>query len=120
MTSVLVVEDNLPNMELVFEILKMQDFTPVGVVNGADAIEKTEKEIFDLILMDIGLPDMDGIEVTKKIRSRPSYKDVPVIALTSFAMKEDAERINMEGFNEYIQKPIEVTDFVQRLEKYRK
>ena len=120
MTSVLVVEDNPLNMELVFEILENQDFTPVGVVNGADAIAKTQKEVFDLILMDIGLPDMNGIEVTKIIKSRTSYKDVPVIALTSFAMKEDVEIIMAEGFNEYMQKPIEVTDFVQRLEKYRK
>ena len=120
MTSVLVVEDNPLNMSLVFEILEMLDFTPVGVVNGADAIKKTKKEVFDLILMDIALPDMNGIEVTKTIKSRKSYKDVPVIALTSYAMKEDSKRIMAEGFKEYIQKPIEVTDFVRTLEKYRK
>ncbi len=120
MTSVLVVEDDPLNMSLVFEILEMQDFTPVGVVTGAEAIEKTKKEVFDLILMDIALPDMDGVEVTKTIKSRKSYKDVPIVALTSFAMKKDVERIMAKGFNEYIQKPIEVTDFMQRLEKYRK
>lgn len=120
MTKVLVVEDDTINMKLVLEILKEVGFSADEATTGKEAIEKTEKEIYDLILMDIGLPGMGGIEVTKIIKSRHGYKDVPVVALTSFAMRGDKERFLAEGLDDYISKPINVADFMKRLEKYRK
>lgn len=120
MTKVLVVEDDPLNMELVLEIVKATGFTADAALNGDEAIKKTANKIYDLILMDIGLPGMDGVEVMKKIKSSPRYKDVPVITLTSYVMKGDRERFLAEGFDDYISKPIDVVDFMKRLEKYRK
>lgn len=120
MTKVLVVEDNPINMELVYEILKAQGFTVKEAVDGEEAIKLAEKEIYDLILMDIELPGLDGVETKKILESLPGCENVPVIALTSYAMKGDKERFLAAGFEEYISKPLEVTDFIRRLEKYRK
>lgn len=78
-----------------------------------------EKEVYDLILMDIALPQMDGVEVTKIIKSMPRYKNVPVIALTAYAMKGDRERFLEAGFEDYIAKPIEIDEFIKKIEKYK-
>lgn len=120
MTKILVVEDNPINMELVYEILTVQEFTVHEAVDGEEAIKLAQKEIYDLILMDIELPGIDGVETKKIIESLPGYENVPVVALTSYAMKGDRERFLAAGFDEYISKPLEVTDFLKRLEKYRK
>lgn len=120
MTKVLVVEDNPLNLELVLEILKSQEFTADGTENGEEAINQTEKDVYDLIIMDVELPGMDGIEAARIIKGKPAYKNVPVIALTSYAMKGDKERFIADGFDEYISKPIDITEFIKRLEKYRK
>ncbi len=120
MTKVLVVEDEPINVELVREILSAKGFTADEAENGAEAIEKAKKGIYDLILMDIGLPGMDGTEVMKIIRDMPGYKNVPFIAITSYVMKGDKERFLEAGFNDYISKPIDVVGFMKRLEKYRK
>ncbi len=120
MTKVLVVEDNPFNMELVLEILDGMGFGATGAVNGAEAIKNVEKEVYDLVLMDIELPGMDGVAISKIIRSRPQYKNVPMIALTAYAMKGDKERFLAAGFDDYISKPLDVPDFMKRMEKYRK
>ncbi len=118
MVKVLVVEDDALSTELVLEILNEMGFTAHGAVDGEEAIKKSEKEFYDLIIMDIMLPGMDGIETTRVIKSMPEYKDVPVIALTALAMKGDKERLLNSGFDYYIPKPIDVHDFRKRMEKY--
>lgn len=120
MTKVLVVEDSPYNMELVLEVLDDMGFMAAGVTNGAEAIKITENEVYDLILMDIELPGMDGISIQKILRNNPKYKNVPIIALTAYAMKGDKERFLAVGFDDYISKPIYIDDFTKRLEKYRK
>jgi two-component system cell cycle response regulator DivK len=120
MTKVLIVEDTPMNMELILEILNDEGFSVDCAEDGEKGIKMTEKEIYDLILMDIELPGMNGIEVTNRIRGNPAYKNVPVIALTAYAMKGDRERLLSKGFNDYISKPIEVPDFISKLEEYRK
>ena len=116
MTKVLVVEDNPLNMELVVEILITHGFMVHEAIDGENALKKMETEDYDLVLMDIELPGLDGVEVTKIIKEK--YKKVPVIALTSYAMKGDRERFLAAGFDEYLSKPLEVTAFLKRLEKY--
>ncbi len=120
MTKVLVVEDTPLNMELILEILDGQGFIVESAEDGEKAIKMAEKQVYDMILMDIELPGIDGIEVTRIIKSKPPYKDVPVIALTAYAMKGDKERLLGKGFHDYISKPIDVPDLIKRLEKYRK
>ncbi len=118
MTKVLVVEDNPLNMELVVEILTSRGFAVHEAIDGEEAMKKIEKEDYDLILMDIELPGLDGVEVTKMIKKR--YVKTPVVALTSYAMKGDRERFLAAGFDEYLSKPLDVSDFLKRLEKYHK
>lgn len=118
MTKVLVVEDNPLNMELVIEILLTRGFTVHEALDGEEAIKKVESEDYDLILMDIELPGLDGVEVTKILKTR--NKNIPVVALTSYAMKGDRERFMKAGFDEYLSKPLDISDFLKRLEKYKK
>jgi len=117
MVKVLVVEDNPLNMELVIEILLARGFTVHEAINGEDAIFKAEAENYDLILMDIELPGIDGVEVTKILKAK--NKKTPVIALTSYAMKGDRDRFLAAGFDEYLPKPLDITDFLNRLDKYK-
>lgn len=120
MVKVLVVEDNPLNMELILEILQSQGFVVDTVDDGEKAIKVTEKNSYDLILMDIALPGIDGVEATRIIKRKPGYKDVPVVALTAFAMAGDRERLLNEGFNDYISKPLDIQDFIKKMDKYRK
>lgn len=120
MIKVLVVEDDPINMRLMREILSIKGFTADEAEDGKIAIIKAEKEIYDLLLIDIGIPHIDGVEVMKIIKSKPGYENVPAIAITSYAMKGDRERFLEAGFDDYISKPIEVADLIKRLERYRK
>jgi len=120
MTKALVVEDNPLNRELIFELVTECGFTVDTAVNGEEAVKKAQNEVYDLLIMDIELPGMDGVAATKKIRSKPDYEKTPAIALTSFAMHGDRERFLAEGFNEYVAKPINVDEFEKLLKKYKK
>ena len=117
MTKVLVVEDNSFNMELIFELLNTIGFTYDGAIDGEKALEKCKQEVYDLILMDIELPGMSGVETTKIIKKIPGYKDIPVIALTAYAMKGDMERLVSECFDDYLSKPIDFNKFRDMLQK---
>lgn len=119
MIKVLVVEDNPFNMELVLDILNAQGYEARSATDGEEAIKKAETDDYDLIIMDIVLPGMDGVEVTKIIKSKPRYKDVPVIALTASSLDENKNRFIGAGFDDYISKPIDVGSFVKTMEKYR-
>ncbi len=118
MKKILVVEDNPLNMELVIELLIAQGSEVHPAIDGEEALTKIEKEVYDLILMDIELPGIDGIEVTKIIKAKD--KKTPVIALTSYAMKGDKERFLKAGFDDYISKPLDVSEFLNKIEKYTK
>lgn len=120
MTKVLVVEDSRFNMELVLDILDNMGFKADGAIDGAEAIKNAENEVYDLVLMDIELPGMDGTAIQKILKKKLKYKNVPIIALTAYAMKGDKERFLAAGFDDYIPKPIDIVDFKKRLEKYRK
>jgi CheY-like chemotaxis protein len=119
MTNVLVVEDDPLNMELVCEILRSNGFTVHEASNGKEAIEKTGKESYDLIVMDIMMPGIDGIETTRIIKSKAGYEKTPVIALTAYAMKGDRERLIEVGFDDYIPKPIDIPEFMRIIGKYK-
>ncbi|MCE8423705.1 MAG: response regulator [Candidatus Methanoperedens sp.] len=119
MTKALVVEDNTLNMELVVEILTICGFKVEKAVKGEEAVKKAENEVYDLIVMDIELPIMNGIDATRIIKRKPGYENTPVIALTAYAMKGDRERFLANGFNEYIPKPINVAELMEVLKKYK-
>ena len=105
-------------MELITEILLAQGFTVHTSIDGEEALRKIEKDVYDLILMDIELPGIDGVETTKIIKAKD--KNMCVIALTSYAMKGDRERFLTAGFDDYISKPMEVSEVLKKLEEHLK
>src|SRR4030066_2411780 len=116
MKKILVVEDDLMNLNLICEILKTEGYTVHYAMNGVEAIDI--KMLYDLILMDIQLPSMDGIEATRIIKNMPNYKKVPIIALTAYAMGGDKERFLAAGLDDYISKPLNISDFLIKVNKY--
>ncbi len=106
--KILIVEDNEFNLELISDILKIRGYQIISTDNGEDAIRLAKETHPDLILMDIQLPAMDGYEATRRIKSDPEFKTIPIIAVTSFAMKGDKEKVVEAGCDGYIVKPIDI------------
>lgn len=112
MASVLVVEDNLMNMELVAYLLKSNGMEVTQAFDGLEALEALNKSIFDLILLDIQLPGMDGMEILKRLKENPNLKHISVVALTAHAMQGDEDKFIDAGCIGYISKPIDVSSFI--------
>lgn len=111
--KILVVDDNLINRQVARSFLEAYHFTVVQALNGQDALDKLAEETFDLVLMDIHMPGMDGVKAFKHLRaSGCSNKDIPVIAITADAMSGDRERIIEEGMNGYISKPVNERELI--------
>lgn len=105
-TRILCVEDNPQNMRLVRKILTGAGYEVVEAVNGEQALAMVEQETLDVVLMDVNLPDIDGLEVTRRIRQMPQFNNLPIVALTANAMHGDRERCMEAGCNGYVPKPI--------------
>lgn len=117
--KVLLVEDYKHSQIIVTRLLKKNNFDTIVVVeNGAEAVEQVKKQKFDLILMDMQMPIMNGFEATERIRLMPEYKETPIIALTAFAMKGDREKCLEAGATDYIPKPIDSQEFIQKVKYY--
>ncbi len=102
---ILVVEDDPDNRRIVVKILTLDGYTALEAKDGPTALERVQAERPDLILMDLGLPYIDGYEVTRQLKADPKYADIPIVALTAFAMKGDEERALQAGCDAYISKP---------------
>ena len=107
MKRVLVVEDNKNNMRLIIKLLENDGYETIKAETGEEGVRLALEENPDLILMDINLPGIDGLETTRRIRASESDGKVPIIAITSFAMAGDREKYMEEGFTGYIEKPID-------------
>ena len=118
MKRILVVEDNETNRYLIGFMLEKSGYEVIEARDGAEGIALAVQEKPDLILMDIQLPDMDGLEATRRIRASEAESDIPIIALTSYAMPGDREKALAAGCNGYITKPIDVETFIAEIEKY--
>jgi two-component system, cell cycle response regulator DivK len=105
---VLIVEDNDKNLELVQDVLEYRGFRTLAATNGHDAVDLARKHNPDLVLMDIQLPDLDGISALRQLRRDARTCAIPVLALTAFAMTEDRGRLLDAGFDGYLAKPIDV------------
>jgi two-component system cell cycle response regulator DivK len=116
--TVLIVEDNELNMKLFNDLLQAHGIKTLLTSSGVEAIELARAHMPDLILMDIQLPEVSGIEVTKWLKDDDRLKSIPVIAITAFAMKGDEERIRQSGCEGYLSKPISVGKFVQTVQSY--
>lgn len=104
--KVMIVEDNPQNMKLLEMLLRSKPYTLLKAYDGEEALDIATREQPDLIVMDMQLPKMSGIEVTKKLRQMPVFSHTPIIALTAYAMRGDKERFLQAGCNAYLSKPI--------------
>lgn len=118
MPRILYIDDDFANRLLVKRILASEGFDMDEADNAKDGIQMAESNPPDLILMDIAMPDMNGLEATNRIRSIPSISTLTIIALTANAMQGDREMILEAGCDGYISKPIEVDTFVEQITKY--
>lgn len=116
--KVLIVEDNELNMKLFNDLLEAHGYQTVGTRNGIDAMDLARQHRPDLILMDIQLPEVSGLEVTKWLKEDDELHVIPVIAVTAFAMKGDEERIRQGGCEAYVSKPISVPKFIETIKTY--
>ena len=116
--TVMIVEDNELNMKLFHDLLEAHGYQTVGTRNGIEALDLARKHHPDLILMDIQLPEVSGLEVTKWLKEDPELKTIPVVAVTAFAMKGDEERIREGGCEAYLSKPISVGKFIETIRHF--
>src|SRR5690242_2313084 len=116
--TVLIVEDNELNMKLFHDLLEAHGYATLGTRNGIEALELARKHHPDLILMDIQLPEVSGLEVTKWLKEDPELQTIPVVAVTAFAMKGDEERIREGGCEAYLSKPISVGKFIETIRHF--
>jgi two-component system cell cycle response regulator DivK len=116
--TVLIVEDNELNMKLFHDLLEAQGYDTLQTKDGREALQLAREHHPDLVLMDIQLPEVSGLEVTKWIKEDDKLRDIPVIAVTAFAMKGDEEKIRQGGCEAYIAKPISVSEFLETVQKF--
>ena len=116
--TVLIVEDNELNMKLFHDLLDAHGYATLQTRNGMDALQLARDHRPDLILMDIQLPEVSGLEVTKWLKEDDELRGIPVVAVTAFAMKGDEERIRQGGCEAYLSKPISVMSFVDTVRRF--
>ena len=116
--TILIVEDNDLNMKLFHDLIQAQGYRTLQTKDGMEALKLARQHKPDLILMDIQLPEVSGLEVTKWIKEDDNLRAIPIIAVTAFAMKGDEEKIREGGCEAYIAKPISVTNFLQTVERF--
>lgn len=116
--KVLIVEDNELNMKLFHDLLEAHGIGVVETRNGHDVLELARANKPDLILMDIQLPEVSGLEVTTWLKADAELKSIPVVAVTAFAMKGDEQKIRESGCDDYMSKPISVSKFLETVQKY--
>lgn len=116
--TVLIVEDNELNMKLFRDLLEAHNINTLETNDGNSVLEIARTKKPDLILMDIQLPEISGLDVTKMLKEDEELQSIPVIAVTAFAMKGDEEKIREGGCEDYLSKPISITEFLNVIQKY--
>jgi two-component system cell cycle response regulator DivK len=116
--TVLIVEDNPLNLKLMRDLLEAQGIETVQTDQGAQVLELARKTKPDLILMDIQLPEVSGLDITRALRGDPALCAIPIIAVTALALRGDKERILEAGCDDYIAKPISVKKFLEQVAKH--
>ena len=115
---VLIVEDNDLNMKLFRDLIEAQGYRTLHTRDGMEVVPLAHKHRPDLILMDIQLPEVSGLDVTRFLKEDPELKSIPVIAVTAFAMKGDEEKIRAGGCEDYISKPIAIGPFIETIKRH--
>jgi two-component system cell cycle response regulator DivK len=117
MTKVLVAEDNPVNRELLRELLENRGYSVSEACNGQEALDMVQQGQPDLLLLDIGMPVLDGFAVMRRLRENPKLATLPVLAVTAYAMRDDRDNVLNAGFDGYISKPINARDLTNELER---
>ena len=117
MTSILVVEDNDLNRRLFVDLLHTRNYQVIEATDGTSVLEKIKTHKPDLILMDIQLPNISGLELTKQIRALTDLPQPKIVAISAFALKQDAQKALQAGCDDYISKPISIASFFQTIDK---
>ena len=115
---ILIVEDNDINLRLARDVLQYHGFRTLEAMTAAEGITLATENRPDLILMDIQLPDMDGVSALQHLRAEPETKSIPVVALTAFVLQADRDRLSAAGFDGYVAKPIDVRAFPDQVRRY--
>ena len=117
MSKILIAEDNAVNRELLRELLEMRGHTVAEACDGEGALRMIEEDQPDLLLLDIGMPLLDGFGVMRKIRETPRFASLPVVAVTAYAMQDDREKILNSKFDGYLSKPIDSRSLMEELDR---
>jgi two-component system cell cycle response regulator DivK len=112
---VLIVEDNPRNLKLARDILNHAGYETLEAENGEDGLALARDRRPGVVLMDVQLPDMDGVEALGRLRSDPVTRDIPVVAVTAFAMSNDRQRFLDAGFDLYVEKPLDIREFPRQV-----
>ena len=115
---ILIVDDELKILKLIHDLLQVSGYTTIEATDGKQGVELTKARKPDLILMDIRMPVMDGIEATQILKTDPGTRNIPVLALTAHAMKGDKERILEVGCDGYITKPVDIRNLRKKVGEY--
>lgn len=118
--KILIVEDNVFNLKLFRDILTLNGYDVTGHPRAEGTLELIDEMNPDLILLDIGLPDLSGRDLAKQIKQDSDKSNIPLVAVTAFAMKEDQERFIEDGFDAFLTKPISVKGFVETIKEFTK
>lgn len=117
MKTILIAEDNPTNRELLRELLEIRGYTVAEACDGQAALAMVEQAPPDILLLDIGMPVLDGFAVVRKLRDNPRFAALPVVAVTAYAMQGDREKILNSGFDGYLSKPITSVSLVNELDR---
>ena len=115
--TILIIDDNDTNRKLCRVILEQSGFRTREAANGREGLQAVRAELPALILLDVQMPVMDGLETLKRLKADPGTRGIPVVALTSYAMKGDRERLLTEGFSDYVSKPIDIDHFLEVVQR---
>jgi two-component system, cell cycle response regulator DivK len=114
--NILVIEDDEMNLDMITQRLKLRGYRVLGAVDGFDGINLAREEAPDLILMDVNLPEIDGWEVTRRLKAEPATRHIPVVALTAHAMVSDRDKALQAGCDDYETKPVDFPRLVSKME----
>jgi CheY-like chemotaxis protein len=117
MIKILIAEDNAVNRELLRELLELRGYEVLEACDGKEALQMIEQAQPDLVLLDIGMPIMDGFAVVRKVRENPLMAGLPVVAVTAYAMRGDREKILNSGFDGYLSKPVNANSLAEELNR---
>ncbi|MBN9543549.1 MAG: response regulator [Alphaproteobacteria bacterium] len=117
MKKILIVEDNVLNLKLFVDVLKANNFEVIPTSDGFQAVNLVEENMPDIILMDIQLQGITGIDIIKQIKSVDKFRHIPIIAITAFAAANDEAKIRDSGCNDFMAKPFSITDLVKKIQQ---